>query len=204
MAKPAMSDLEAARLRARNLRTVGALAALFVLPLVASFVLYYGLHWAPAGSVNHGELIQPVRALSRVSLKDVQGATVDDVFEGYWTLVYVGDGGCDAACREALIFMRQTRLSLNQEMTRVHRVFLTTGSAVDARFLQAEHPGLVALDASGAEGQALLAKFAFEQRANSLFIVDPLGNLMMRYDVHLPPKGLLTDLKKLLQLSHIG
>ena len=43
-----------------------------------------------------------------------------------------------------------------------------------------------------------------QDRANWLFIVDPLGNLVMRYDARDNPKGLLEDLKKLLKLSHIG
>ncbi len=59
-------------------------------------------------------------------------------------------------------------------------------------------------DASQAAAQPLLAQFPADGRARALYIVDPLGNLMMRYDARLPPKGLLEDLKRLLQLSHIG
>ena len=43
-----------------------------------------------------------------------------------------------------------------------------------------------------------------EPRGGTIFIVDPLGNLMMRYDVRQDPKGLREDLKNLLELSHIG
>ena len=59
----ALPAAEARALRLRNLRTIGALAALFLLPLAASFWLYYGIGWHPAGSTVHGELIEPARPL---------------------------------------------------------------------------------------------------------------------------------------------
>jgi len=192
-------------LRARNLRTIGALAAVFVLPVLVSFWMYYGSMWRPASSTNHGELLQPARPLPRVDLRDAAGEFAPaDVLWEKWALVYVGDGRCDEACRAALHFMRQTRLSLNQEMTRVARIFLATANCCDREFLEREHAGLVVLDASGPEAAELLSTFPAEGRAESLYVVDPLGNLVMRYDTRESPKGLLTDLKKLLRLSHIG
>ncbi len=176
-------------LRSRNLRTLAALAGLFLLPLVIAFWMYYGTDWRPAQTVNHGQLITPVRPLPGT------------LFHHKWTLIYVGDGQCDAACRTALHVMRQTRLSLNNDMTRVDRMFLVTSNCCAREFLDREHSGLIVVDAPG---QALIAEFPADERAQSLFIVDPLGNLMMRYDVRQNPKGLLQDLKKLLSLSHIG
>lgn len=198
-----MSSVIDPELHRRNLRTVFALAGLFLLPLLLSFWLYYGVHWRPPAMSNHGELIEPLRPLPAVTLADADGRARSQVFQGHWTLVYVGDGACDAHCRDTLFFMRQTRLSLNTEMTRVQRVFLATGQCCDRAFLAAEHPGLVVLDATQAAATPLLAQFPAD-RAQTLYVVDPLGNLMMRYDARLPPKGLLADLKRLLQLSHIG
>jgi cytochrome oxidase Cu insertion factor (SCO1/SenC/PrrC family) len=202
-----MSSVIDPDLRRRNFRTVFALAALFMLPLLLSFWLYYGWQWRPQGMTNHGELIQPLRPLPQLALRDAAGAAQSHIFEGHWTLVYVGNGACDADCRTTLIFMRQTRLSLNNEMTRVQRVFLATADCCDRAYLAGAHPGLRVLDASQAGAQPLLAQFPAAEasgRARELYIVDPLGNLMMRYDARLPPQGLLEDLKRLLQLSHIG
>jgi cytochrome oxidase Cu insertion factor (SCO1/SenC/PrrC family) len=202
-----MSDVIDPQLRRRNFRTVLLLAALFMLPLLLSFWLYYGWHWRPEGMTNHGELIQPLRPLPQLALRDAAGVPQSHIFQGHWTLVYVGNGACDADCRITLIFMRQTRLSLNNEMTRVQRVFLATADCCDRAYLATEHPGLRVLDASQAGAQPLLAQFSAagpSGRARELYIVDPLGNLMMRYDARLPPQGLLEDLKRLLQLSHIG
>jgi len=181
------------RLRARNLRTLGALAALFLLPLAVAFFAYYGTSWRPAGRVNHGVLITPPRALP-----------APGEFRGHWSLVYVGDGACDTDCRQTLLVIRQTRLGLNNDMTRVARVFLATGDCCAREFLGREHPGLVVLDASGPAAAQQLREFPQDGRAHSLYVVDPLGNLMMSYDARRDPHGLLEDLKKLLRLSHIG
>ena len=72
-----------------------------------------------------------------------------------------------------------------------------------ARIL-AEHFASIVLDATSEDGQRVLREFPAADRANTLFVVDPLGNLMMRYDARQNPRGLLEDLKKLLRLSQIG
>jgi hypothetical protein len=118
--------------------------------------------------------------------------------------VYVGSGACDADCHAALTLMRQTRLSLNTEMGRIARVFLVTADCCDRAFLEAEHPGLDVRDAADTRARPLLAAFPASDRAHTLFIVDPLGNLMMSYDARQNPHGLLEDLRKLLKLSQIG
>ncbi|HEV7714235.1 MAG TPA: hypothetical protein VGO53_01485 [Steroidobacteraceae bacterium] len=200
-----MSVEPRAQLAKRNLKTVGALAALFFLPVLIAFYMYYGGTWRPAARTNHGELLQPARPLPRAELHTVTGTVAPpDVFTSKWALIYIGDGACDEVCKTTLYFMRQTRLSLNNEMTRVSRVFLATASCCNREFLEREHPGLLVLDASGPEAAELLKVFPLTDRTRSLFITDPLGNLVMRYDARENPKGLLEDLKKLLKLSHIG
>ena len=126
------------------------------------------------------------------------------VFSGKWSLVYLGAGDCDDACHASLYFMRQTQLGLGHEIPRVQRVFLVTAACCDRAFLEREHAGLITLNAEGADFAELLAQFPADRRLSTLFIVDPKGNLMMRYDIHADPKGLHEDLVKLLTLSHIG
>ena len=190
--------------RAHGRRTLLLIAAVFLVPVAVAFTLYYGKLWRPAGSASKGQLIEPARPLSVAGLRHPDGnAAGPDALTGKWTLLYIGDGRCDEACRTALVFGRQTRLALNNEMTRVQRVFLATGNCCDSGYFAREQAGLVALDASSPEASAFLAQFP-GQRENTLFIVDPLGNLMMRHDASLTTKDLLSDLKKLLKLSHIG
>jgi hypothetical protein len=190
--------------RSRGRRQLLIVAAVFLVPVAIAFALYYGQIWRPSGNSNKGELIVPARPLAVAGLKKVDGTAADAAgFQGKWSLIYIGDGACDAACRNALVFARQSRLALNNEMTRVQRIFLSTGNCCANDYFQTEHEGLIVLDASSPEAQTLLAQFPGE-RANALFIVDPLGNLMMRHDASHTSKDLLTDLKKLLKLSHIG
>ena len=198
---------EETRLRARNLRTLAVLGTLFLLPLLASFWLYYGTGWRPAAHVNHGQLIQPPRPLPALALPRWPGpggpAAQGQALRGRWSLVYVGDGRCDADCSRSLEVMRVTRLALGEDVSRVAPVFLATGHCCAAA-LTAHRPALTVLDASGARGAALLRVFPRADRPHSLYVVDPLGNLMMRYDVRRNPRGLLLDLMKLLRLSQIG
>ena len=176
----------------RGRQTLLALAALFFVPLFIAFALYYGGGWRPAQGTNHGELIQPARTVPA------------DWAQDSWSLVYVGNGACDASCRDTLGVMRQTRLALANEMTRVQRVFVATQYCCDRQLLEREHRGLRVIDATGSDAGGLVDVFPAADRARTLFIVDPLGNLIMKFDARQNPKGLLTDLKKLLKLSHIG
>lgn len=190
--------------RASGRRTLLIVAAVFLVPVAVAFTLYYGNLWRPANSASKGELIDPARPLTVAGLRHADGTpATTDVLNGKWTLIYIGDGRCNEACRTSLVFGRQSRLALNNEMTRVQRVFFATGNCCDNDYFTREHAGLVTLDASAPEARDLLAQFP-AQRDYSLFIVDPLGNLMMRHDASRTSKDLLSDLKKLLKLSHIG
>lgn len=186
------------------------LAALFFVPLMGAFWLYYAGGWRPASSTNHGELITPARPLGAVSLVNADGSGArKDLLAGKWTLVYIGDGACTETCRKALWTIRQTRLLLAEDMNRVHRVFIADGNCCDRAFLDREHPGLetVTIDATTSDAAASndwLAQFPREDARHFVYVVDPLGNLMMRFDITQNPKGLLQDLEKLLKLSHIG
>jgi hypothetical protein len=125
-------------LRARNLRMLGMLAALFLVPLMLAFYMYYATDWRPVKRVNHGTLISPVRPLPTVKLEHVALSAPDanapppapeapKLLRDKWSIVYIGAGNCDEPCRQALYVMRQTRLSLNNEMSRLDRRLLRTG-----------------------------------------------------------------------------
>jgi hypothetical protein len=170
----------------------------FIAPLGCAFWLYYGSGWRPVGHTNHGELIEPLRALP---LTGVAGA---QALRGKWSLVVVGIGPCEARCQSALVTARQTWLSLGKLTERVQRVLLAGPGCCDADYLTREHEGLIRLDTAAPEAAPLLAAFPADAQGQTIFIVDPLGNLMMRYDSQANPKGLRQDLQRLLDLSHIG
>jgi hypothetical protein len=196
----------------RGQRQLVLLAALFFVPLAVAFWLYYGpTSWRPVGGTNKGDLVDPAVPLPAVALVQPDGTrTGTDFLQGKWTIAYLGDGACDERCREALYLSRQSRIALNKDMDRVQRVFLATGNCCDSAFLAAEHPDLaVAVLGNDADSQALLAKIPAlggvpPATAGRLYVIDPLGNLVLSYSAAAPDKALLTDVKKLLRLSHIG
>lgn len=178
--------------KSRGLRTLLGLAALFFVPLFIAFALYYGGGWRPAHSTNHGVLLAKPLLLETPWPADK------------WTLLLVSTGACGDTCREALYKTRQTHLLLAKDFDRVQRVFIAPAECCEAGFLANEHPGIIELDPSGAEGSALLAVLPPGTSGSTIYLVDPLGNLIMTFDSRDDPKGLLTDLKKLLKLSHVG
>jgi len=195
----------------RGRRQLLALAALFFVPLAVAFWMYYGpTGWRPAGDASKGDLIDPARPLPEIALPTMDGGTTAPAFlRGKWTMLYVGDGLCDERCRKALYLTRQSRIALNKDMDRVQRVFLVTDRCCDRAFLAAEHPDLVVARVEDAASAALLGPFPVYggvplAAAGRIYLVDPLGNLLMSYAPDAPDKALLTDVKKLLRLSHIG
>jgi hypothetical protein len=186
---------------AGNRRPILLLLVIFIAPLALAFWLYYGSAWRPALRTNHGNLIEPVVTLP---VLPVSGAS-SSVLKGKWSLVVVGQGdkGCDEGCLEALVYARQTWLSLGKLTPRIQRVLLAGEGCCDRNYLRDEQQGLI-VDSlpESAVGSVLRAIPTPHER--TIFIVDPLGNLMMRYDVRQDPKGLREDLKNLLELSHIG
>ncbi|MFC4310255.1 SCO family protein [Steroidobacter flavus] len=192
----------------RSRKQIWILIGAFFAPLALAFLLYYGMGIRPTGTTNKGDLISPAVPLPEVELPGATDQTLAaNALRGKWSMVFIGDGACDARCREALTLMRQTRLALGDKMERVQRVFLVTGNCCDQAYLEAEHDGLLLGRIDNPAGQTLLETFPDTTQAAGLgriYLVDPLGNLMMKYEPGAPQKGLFEDLKKLLKLSHIG
>jgi hypothetical protein len=194
----------------RQRRLLIVLALMFFAPLGLAFYLYYGHGtWHPGGHVNAGDLIQPARPLPSLSLPLWgSGTTAPNFLKHKWTFLYVATGPCAEACRSRLYDTRQVRLALDRDMDRVQRVFVADPDCCDARWLQEQHPDLIALRA-GAAVTPLLALLpgrddATLAAAPRVYLIDPLGNLMMSYAADAKAKGMLEDMKRLLRLSSIG
>jgi cytochrome oxidase Cu insertion factor (SCO1/SenC/PrrC family) len=191
----------------RQRRLLIGLAAMFFAPLGLAFYLYYGHGtWHPGGRVNAGELVNPPRPLPELALPLASsGETLPNFLKGKWTFLYVQRGRCGDECLKHLYDTRQIRIALDRDMNRVQRVFIGDGDCCDMQALRAAHPDLIAVVASPAAAPllALLPKPAAVDSAR-IYLIDPLGNLMMFYDADATPKGMLEDMKRLLRLSSIG
>jgi hypothetical protein len=193
----------------RGRRVFIGIALMFFAPLGLSFYLYYGHgSWLPTGRVNTGDLIQPPRPIPALALPYAAdpGVTQPHFLLGKWTLLYVQRGTCDEECLRHLYDTRQVRLALDREMNRVQRVFIGDDGCCDMKELRAAHPDLIVIRASADDEplRALLPVSPDAASSRRIYLVDPLGNLMMSYAASARPKGMLEDLKRLLRLSSIG
>jgi len=204
-------------------RVLIVLMFLFFAPVVVAFILYYGIGWSPGGRVNHGELVEPPVPLPEVALPEAGSSAAAPAavstaakespaeepptfLKGKWTLLYLGAGECSAGCRTDLYNTRQVRAALGADRERVQRVFLAEGACCDLGWLHAQQPDLITVQASAAATPltTILEHAGRTPAADRVYLIDPLGNLMMFYAVDARPKGMLEDLKKLLRLSHVG
>jgi len=204
------------RSRGHQRRLLIALTLLFFAPLGLAFYLYYGhVSWRPGGRVNHGDLIDPARPLPALALPLAAGGsagasaiTDPDFLRHKWTLLYWGPGSCPARCQTNLYNTRQVRIALDRDRDRVQRVFIAEGACCDMEYLRAQHPDLITVRATPAASPllALLPSVDGSSAAGAerIYLIDPLGNLMMSYAPDAKPKGMLEDMKRLLGLSHVG
>ena len=149
-------------------------------PVVASYFSYYVVR--PEGRRNYGDLIDPQRPLP-----DLLGTTLDGrsvnlrMLKDQWLLISVSGGACDAACANHLYFQRQLREGLGKNKDRMDRVWLVDDAAPVADALQ---PALRDATVIRVPRDALaqwLAPQAGQQLENHLYVVDPMGNWMMRF-----------------------
>ena len=179
------------------------LALLFVGPFATAIFLYFygGDSWRPQGSVAHGVLLENPRSLGNEPVRLPDGGEAS--FVRKWSLLYVGSGQCDANCQQALYEVRQVRQALGKEMSRVQRFFISTSSTPDAEFLRSTHPDLIVIDSSVAASGRVLATLGEFSEAD-VFVVDPLGNIMLRFPAGTAMKDMHKDLSLLLKASTIG
>ncbi|CAI08519.1 SCO family protein [Aromatoleum aromaticum] len=179
--------------------TLAVLVLVCTLPVAASYFAYYV--WQPQGQVNYGELIPPA-PLPDAVLPGVSGQPPfeREALDGRWTLVYAGSGACGADCERALYAARQSRLAQGKEMTRVERLWLVTDDVDPPAALLGRYEGLRVARA----GSPWLVRFPGATQGVHMFLVDPLGNVMMRFPVPTDIKRVIKDLERLLKYSGLG
>ncbi len=178
----------------------------FALPVVASYFTYYVIK--PQGRTNYGELIDPQRNVNSLVVQANQGMPGElgkiAPLQKKWMLLMIGPAKCDEACSRRMFFVRQVRKTTGKDMDRVERVWLVTDeNSPDAKFL-AEHEGLHLLRAKAKDLESLLPPAEGNVLSDHVYLVDPLGNLMMRFPKEMDASKMKRDLIKLLKASRIG
>ena len=177
----------------RSRLTLWLILATCAAPIIASYAAYY--FWTPSAHVNYGELVAP-HALPDAGLATLDGRVFRlSELKGQWILLMAAPAVCDERCRENLVYMRQVRLAQGREAGRIERVWVVTGAGNPDPALIAEHRGLhIARNAWNAADEVAAAP-------EQIHVVDPLGNVMMRFPADPDPQRVLKDLARLLRHS---
>lgn len=187
--------------------------ALFFLPLLLATLWFQIVSTGgiSLGNKSNGELIAPAVPFTEFTLQE-QGVdtpfALDDV-RGKWTILYVPSAACEADCQETLLNIRNARLRLNHRMERVQRVLLVDQTPEFSEEVDATLLGLRVVTGdqqsiAGFTDQVNAAQSNLELKTNIIYMIDPLGNLMMRYTPDQLPGPLFKDLKHLLKVSRVG
>ena len=187
------------------------LLLLFAAPFALSWWMYNFTELGrDGGAYSHGDLILPPRVVSDLPLLDPVTGMRRQV-RGKWNLVYLAESGCDSRCEQRLYMMRQLWLAMGRDAQRLQRVLMLVGTAGEpaADGWPQQYPGqLVALinrdDAEAIAGIFTLEAGDLPLNAGRLYLIDPLGNLMMSYPSGTDPVGIIKDLKRLFKYSGIG
>lgn len=174
-----------------------------IAPVVASYLTYYVIR--PEGRRSFGQLIDPQREIPASQAQTLDGtAQALQTLKGQWLLVSVASGDCDAQCEKHLYLQRQLLTSLGKERDRFDWVWLVSdGKPVRSALL----PGLKEATVLRLPGEALthwLSPDAGHQIQDHLYVVDPMGNWMMRFPAKLDTTGAMNakrDLERLLRAS---
>lgn len=179
-----------------------------LLPALIAAVLVLS-DWRPSGrSLARGELLQPVRPLPAQDWQALNAASAESrIGQGKWLLLTVAETQCSEACRQALYGMQQARLLTHKDMRRVERVLLTRDvPKAQAQEIGEHFPG-TALYQARADLLNPIRKLLLEDGRDLeawIFLIDPLGNLVLRYAPGSDTAGIHKDLTRLLKLSRIG
>jgi hypothetical protein len=172
-------------------------------PVIASYFSYFVIR--PEGRTNYGTLITPSRTLPALDLRTLSGLPVAaSSLKGQWLLVAVGPSACDAACEQRLYQQRQLREMLGRERDRLDKIWLLTdaGQPKPALLSAIESgPPVKALRADGAALAAWLAPEPGHALEDHLYLIDPMGEWMMRFPAAAEPARIKRDLDRLLRAS---
>lgn len=173
-------------------------------PMIASYFSYYLLQ--PSGKTNYGTLLDPrLYPLPTLNAHEPEGKAVELAdFKGKWIMLQADDGACPESCQRKLYDMRQLRVAQGKGMERIERVWLVTDEqAVDEKL----KPGIAGTQLLRVNPALVEKWLPIEAGSNikaHIYLIDPLGNLMMRFPKDADPNKVKKDLSKLLKASAIG
>lgn len=188
-----------------------AIILIFTAPMLISWWLLTQTDFArDASAVSHGQIFVPARPLPQTALKDILNPELQSSLHGKWSLAVIHENQCDENCFDSLYKIRQIRLATGKYSKRIQRVLLTNqefNTKFEDELLQ-QFKGQLYMDFTK-QAAGFIDNFKPDNKVErhiegALFLIDPLGNLMMHYPPDTEPSGIIKDLKRLLRYSRIG
>lgn len=177
-------------------------------PMILATVMFYTGWLNPDGYSNKGELVSPAYPVAELDLRDPGGEPLEarfgpEVTDPDWLMLVVA-GNCETDCEELLYLARQVNVALGKNADRVSRAayLKQVPTDLDNRWSE-EYPSMQRLQSAGGQVSGWPPGVNPEEKPQIL-LVDPFGNVMMRYTTEHSGKNMLEDLKHLLKLSQIG
>jgi cytochrome oxidase Cu insertion factor (SCO1/SenC/PrrC family) len=181
-----------------------AVIAVCAAPMIASYLTYYVIK--PQSRTNYGALIDPrVYPIPALGATTLDGKPIAlDAYKGKWMMVQVNDADCQEPCKKRLYDMRQLRLAQGKDMDRIERTWLITDDKPLETIVIREYDGTHMLRVKPDVLKAWLPVEQGTTPSDHIYLIDPLGNLMMRFPKDADPNKIKKDLSKLLKASSIG
>lgn len=188
------------------------LVAIFAAPFALS---WYLVNFTEVGrnnvSASHGQLLAPPRPLPEAPLYDMAGRQEAGVLRSRWSLLYLIAGSCARPCVDALDRLRQLRLALGRHSHRVQRVLVVYGPFPPdlPATVSDNYPGQLIMVGSAVDGAGPGYSFRLFEgdtplSAGRVYLVDPMGNLMLAWHAGTDAAGIIADLRRLLRYSGAG
>ena len=170
-----------------------ALLAMFILPIAFGTLFFYANpNYFSESTVNYGELVRPVIATDGDDI-EIEG---DASLQGIWTMVYVSNR-CDDACEKAVADMKTIRTLMNDDMRRIQRMIIIEDSSSPI----SNDENLIKARLNSEKLKESLAKYT----ENAIYLIDPIGNIMLYYEPqNIDIRLVIKDLKRLFKYSRIG
>ncbi|MDP1673170.1 MAG: cytochrome C oxidase subunit I [Burkholderiales bacterium] len=186
--------------RPQSRKTLWLIAAVCIAPFVLSFAAYY--FYQPEGRVNYGEIVEG-HQMPETALKLADGRAFSFAqLRGRWIFVTVDAAACDAYCDKKLWQIRQVRKTQGKYPERIERVWLISDGGIPGERERGEYEGTWFVNSAGSD---VLNMLPHAGTANDhIYLVDPLGNVVLRYPRDADPTRIKKDLQRLLRVSRIG
>lgn len=197
----------------KNKITMLLLFAMFVAPILFAVYIFNTNSSADYVTKNRGNLIRPAIELKNIELMYFEDNKPYNLIEQehQWQMVFIDAGECDDKCKRQLVVMRQTRLAQGGEFIRVNRLYIMLDKQSDKFMKEVKdyHPDMDIMTGTqqqlaNVEKQFKLADKLDAGTTNRIYIVDPIGNLMMYYELDAKASDIAKDLARLLKVSQMG